>query len=310
MKLKVLFFTLLLLASTGSAEDLKKFISSDCNTLIGMDMKSLMAIPAVNAFLMASDSKEVKQMNELGLRPQDVNSVLIGLNSQALASDPLAFQQQPELISLSVVKEGITLEKLIKAAQENKVSAKEEEIDGIKSVLLEKDGKKFVMAQLTDNVIAVGSMKMVKKSIALKKSSSSDSISENKELIQLANAQKDIFWVVGSKPKAEVKSADEPLDNPANTLFSDLKMFTLSFTFADNSILFNSDLICNDKEGAERLAVTGQFLTAGLALNEDSPVKGDQIKFSTKESTLNIKIKIDSKSLIKTVEAAKGLAGE
>lgn len=309
MKQLLLLLILSVCTKAVGAEDLKKYISSDCNTLIGMDMKSLMAIPAINAFLMASDSKEVKQMNELGLRPQDVDSVLIGLNSQVLASDPLAFQEQPELISLSIVKEGITLDKLIKAAQENKVVTKEEMIDGIQSVILEKDGKKFVMAQLSDKVIAVGSMKMVKKSIALKKNSSLANVTKNKELNLLANSQKDIFWVVGAKPKA-APSGDQPLDNPMNSLFSDLKMFTLSLGFSGKEIILNSDLICNNAEGAERLAITGQFLTAGLALSEDSPVKADQIKFTKKESTVNIKINIDANSLIKTVEAAKGLAGE
>ena len=314
MKIKLLILLFGLYTTSLHAEvadDLKKYISSECNTLIGMDMKGLLAIPALNAFLQTSDSKEIQQMNELGLKPQDVNSVIIGLNSQALANDPLAFEKQPELISLSVVKEGITLEKLIEAAKKNKVEAKEEEIDGVKSVLLTKDGKTFVMSQISDKIIAVGSPKMVKKTIALKKGTASGSISESKELADLAAAQKGLFWLVGAKPKADLKSAaDAPLDNPMNSVFGDLKLFTLSLGFTGKEILFNSDLICNDAAGAERLAVTAQFLTAALSMSEDSPVKADQLKFTKKDATVNVKINIDSAALIKTLEAAKGLAQE
>ena len=314
MKTKLLFLILLIFTAALTAEDktdLKKYISSECNTLIGMDMKSLLAIPVLNAFLQTSDSKEIKQMNELGLKPQDVNSVIIGLNSQALANDPLAFEKQPELISLSIVKKGITLEKLIAAAKENKVVTQELDIEGTKAVILNKDGKQFAMAQISDKIIAVGSLKMLKHTIALKKGASSGSVSENKELSELASSQKGLFWVVGAKPKEELKSSeDAPLDNPMKSVFGDLKLFTLSLGFTGNAIQLNSDLICNDAAGADKLAVTAQLLTGVLSLNEDSPVKADQIKFTKNESTVNVKINIDSASLIKTLEAAKGLAQE
>ena len=313
MKIKLFILILLTVSSSLLAEvnpNLKKYVSSECNTLIGIDMKSLLAIPALNA-IMQSDQKELQQMSELGIRPQDIQSVIIGLNSNALASDPLAFEKQPELISISHVKEGITLEKLVKAAEENKVQAKRQEVDGVNVVLLNKDGKEFVMAQLDPYSIAVGSMKMVKKAIALKADSAKGRISENKKLSDLAKAQKDLFWVVGAKPQQELKSGENaPLDNPMTSVFGDLTMFTLSLGFNGKEVLLNSDLICKNKEGADRLAITGQFLTAGLAAAEDSPVKADQINFSQTNETVNIKIAIDSAALIKAVQAAKGLAGE
>lgn len=310
MKMKSLFLILLstcLFVKAEVQQSLRNYISSECNTLIGIDMKAVFENPVLNALMQSSQSDEMKQMKELGLTPQDVESVIIGLNSEAIASDPMAFEKQPELISISKVKEGITLAKLLEAAKANKVESKEEMIDGVKSIIMKKDGKEFVMAELADKVIAIGSKGMVKKAIALK-ASPSESISKNGDLTKLATDQKGLFWVVGAAPKGNAKDPNAPLDNPMASMFGDLKMFTLSVGFGEKGVLLNSDLICNNSEGADKLAMTCQLLTGFLAANENSPVKPEQIKFSKNESTVNVKVSLDPASLIKAASAAKGLA--
>ena len=313
MKSKFLFLAILLALTSLHAEvktSLKKFVSSECNTLIGIDMKSLLAIKEIDAYMKSSENDQLKQMNELGLKPQDIESVIIGLNSEKLASDPMSFEKEPELISISHVKDGVTFDRLIEAAKGSKVETKIETIDGTKAAILTKDGKEFVMVELAEKTIAVGSRKMVQKALALKGGASTGSINDKKALADLAQAQKGIFWVIGAKPEAKPAANAEgaPLDNPMNSLFGSLKMFTLSLAVNEKEMKLHSDLICKDPAGADQLAMTAQLMTGFLAANEDSPVKADQIKFSKNNETLSVNVSIDKQALMKTLEAAQGLA--
>ena len=311
MKIKPVFLTLLIIALNLSAEvktNLKNFISSECNTLIGIDMKGILSIPAFSTILNSSGNKELNQLDDLGLRPQDINSVVIGLNTEKLASDPMSFEKQPELISISTVKDGITFDKLINAAKEKKVKTEVKTVSGVRTVDLHKDGKVFVMAEITPKVIAVGSKGMIAKAIALKAGQESGSVLENKELTKLADSQTDLFWVVGSKPQAKPADPNQPLDNPMTGLFGDLKLFSISLAYQEDVVKVNSDLICKTEAGAASMAMTGQLMTGLLSASEDSPVKAEQIKFTKDKSTLNVKINIPAAALLKTLAAAKGLA--
>lgn len=313
MKSQHLFLAFFICIFSLSAEvptNLKKYVSSDCNTLIGIDMKAVLAIPAIQAALTSGENKELKQLDDLGLKPQDIDSVIIGLNTEKLASDVMAFEKQPDLISISNVKEGITFDKLVTAAEKEKVKTAVKTVSGVRTVELNKDGKVFVMAELSPKTIAVGSKDMVMKAISLKSGQASGSISENLELSKLADAQKEIFWVVGAKPKTNPAAAgdEKPLDNPMNSLFGDLKLFTIGLTYTEKEVKLNSNLICNTEAGAAQMAMTGQLMTGFLAASEDSPVKADQIKFSTEKTTVNIKLNIDTAAILKAAAAAKNLA--
>jgi len=271
-------------------------------------MKSILAIPAIKTVLNSSDNKELQQLDDLGLKPQDIDSVIIGLNSEKLSSDPMAFEKQPDLISISNVKDGITFDKLVAAAKEQKVKTEVKTVSGVRTVNLEKDGKVFVMAELAPKTIAVGSKAMIEKAIALKGGQASGSIIENKELNKLADSQKEIFWVVGKKPKAKPAAEGQPLDNPMANVFGDLNLFSISLGYTEKEVKLNSDLICNTEAGASQMAMTAQLMTGLLAAAEDSPVKADQIKFTQEKSTLNIKVNIDTAAMMKALAAAKGLA--
>ena len=295
--LKKTILALLLIFTAGvygqSLTDNQKYIPAKCNTLIGINMTKILTVPQIKAILADKENPNIKELYSLGMGPEDVESVIIGMDSEKLAADPNT--NEPPVIAVSTLKSGISIEKIIEAAKNDKVEVTEKAFKEAQVFLMKKDGKTMAMTKLNANTVAVGSSDLIKRAILLNKGGT-DNITTNKSIAALAKDKKSMFWAVGTVPKPKAESGEEPLDNPQLDMMKKIRSFNFDADF--NKILnLGLALNCEDANVAGQLMAMAQFGLGALAAQEGSPIKADMIKVTTNDTTVSVKVTVDEKTL-------------
>ena len=287
-----------------------KSIPVECNTLVAIDMEKIMANPILSKLILDSSNKNMKKINDLGITPADVESVIIGFNSTKMIHKPAAFEKQPEIIAVTRVQTGVSLEKIAETAKKDNAEVKLHKLEGFNAAKIKKSGKEFTLLQLEKDVIVIGSLELIKKSIELKKSGG-DSILKDKQIGKLSAEQKSMFWIVGRAPEEKNNTdSGEPLDNPQEDLMKSIEMFTLNLGLEEGILKISSKLFHKDEESAKKFLSMVQFIVTVATSQDGSPVKSDQVKLSSMNNTVKIQISMDLLSLGKAIKAAKKMAEE
>ena len=210
------FFSLAL-----QAQDLTKLIPENCNTVITLNIEKIAALPQFKALLTSSKNAELEELIQMGLGPDNLTSLTIALNTTKAASNPLAFQANPDALLLLSTKSGFNYDDAIaKGKAKDKSGAKFSELDfnGIKITVVKKEGADFGIAKLNGSTIAMGGIDILKKSLLLQKDKSGKSIAANSELTALLKNNTQMLSIHGLFPELPAKLISHPLMKEVKSL--------------------------------------------------------------------------------------------
>ncbi|MCM8532883.1 MAG: hypothetical protein NE330_17070 [Lentisphaeraceae bacterium] len=309
MKGLISLFLFIALSFSAAAVENDKYIPATCNTLMGFNIEKIVTIPALKEVLKDENNKELKEMRSFGLAPEEMSSILIGMNSEAAAANPTEFDKDPEVIIIAKMKTPVDTKKIIEGAKKEKVEIKEVSYKKTPVTLMKKDGKTMAMTKLGDNLLAIGGTKMIKRAILLKTGASTENVSSKSHLMKNIKNDK-MIWAVGTLPPMPKPGPNEPMANPAAGAAEQIKGFAVDGDYEKEATL-NVSLMCKSDQGAAQLSAMAQLFIGMATSSPESPLKPDALKMSTEGANILFTLKLDQETLDKMTKMATqgGLPG-
>jgi hypothetical protein len=301
MKRLLCLFILTVGASVNAGEN-NKYIPASCNTLMGLNVAKITKIPAFQAILNDTSNTDLNELKSYGLSPDNISSVLIGMDTNKAATDPINFEKNPDVIIIATMNNVIDISKILESAKKEKVTIKSVNYKGVPVTLMTKEGKTMALTSLGEKTLAIGGSDMIKRAILLKQGESKDSFTNNKELSQLIKTEK-MLWLVGNIPAMPAVSPEQAMGNPMANAATQIKAFTLDGDYA-KELAINANLLCKTAQAAAQLSAMGQMVLGMATSNPDSPIKPGALKLTTEESTIKISLNLDQETIQKMTAMA------
>ncbi|MCH2206846.1 MAG: hypothetical protein MK132_13390 [Lentisphaerales bacterium] len=277
-----------------------ELLPQDCNALIGLDIDNIMKVPELKELLTDKNNDDLKELKSLGLSPENIISVLIGIDGNKAAADPEAFQKNPDILALIKLKSSINLTHIVNRARQENIAITKEFFNGIALKTLSKNNKKMTISELKKGVIAIGAKNLLKKAISLKTGTALKTVNDNSRLINLI-PKKQMFWIAGTTPHFPPPGPNDPLSNPTASAAAQINAFTLSGNF--NQILqLNAKLLCKTPQAAAQLGAMTQLMIGMTTANPDFPIKAENLKVSTNRENIEFDVKLDKTALRKIAD--------
>lgn len=300
-------FRLIFLLSTSfliftQAVESTEFIPQDCNTLIGLDIDNVMKASELKELLTDKNNTDLKELKSLGISPENINSVLIGIDSNKAAADPVAFQKNPDILAIIKMKSAVNLSHIIARARQENITITEENFNGKAIKTLSKKDKDMTIAELQKGLIAIGNKTLLKKAISIKNDNATKSVRKNTKLMKLIPKDQ-IFWMAGTTPHFPPPGPNDPLSNPTASAAAQINAFTLSGSF-NQTLQLNAKLLCKTPQAAAQLGAMTQLMIGMVTANPEFPIKAENLKLSTVKENILFDIKLDKAALRKLAKIA------
>ena len=118
---------------------------------MGFDMAKIVSIPELKNFINDKKNSELQELRSLGLAPENIKSLIIGMDTEKAAKDPIGFQANPEVIIFAKMKSAVDTKSIISKAREDNVEITQENFAGYTVSKMKKDDKNMSMAKLADD---------------------------------------------------------------------------------------------------------------------------------------------------------------
>jgi hypothetical protein len=235
----------------------------------------------------------VKKLDSAGMGWDNINSLYFAISPPTQQAQGIT----PAISALFMLKaeKKIDIDKVISVVEsETKKKVIIEKIGPRIVYLIPKDNQQVFITELSDNLIAIGSNNLIKKTVDLS-SGKGKPVTDNKELMKITNNtdNNNMLWLGCT---LEEKLLNSFGINAAAVKANGCLIYA---SYSEKTLTIGANIKCTTKRDAQRIVMPAQMLTALLVSNPSSNIKSEDISIAVKNTDLNIGVSLTDETLKK-----------
>jgi hypothetical protein len=274
-----------------------KLVPFECSIIGEINVTKLSKLDTVKKQIEENkDTAFVKELENAGIGWNNIKSLCFAI------SPPIQMQgntPSPNALILVEANNKIDIEKLIPIVEKEIKKKITSEKIGSQMVYLipQDDNQQIFISKLKDNLVAIGTKSIIKKTIDLD-NGKGKSIADNAKLMKLVDnaKQNNMFWVGCVIEKDLLKSLG------IEASMAKAQDILIYADYSKDALAIGGSINCTSKQEAQKILAQAQMLTAMFIVNPDNGINNEDVSLTVDKSELNVKISIPKQTLEKLAE--------
>ncbi len=264
-------------------------IPSSCDVISKINVAKAMHVKTITSNVVKSrnNNQETEKLKEIGLVPENINTIFIGLDSSSGSQ-----KTPPNGISIISTKTSINMNKIveyIKSKSDEKIASVKQGQYTLHIIPANDKQYKTAIVKIDDKVAIFGTETTVIKSLNLL-SGKGDNVLKNSSLMNLVSKSNgdSLIWLAAVLPQDKINSLGQ--NSPK------IKSGFITVNY-DKEFKINGIINCPSPKDVNTIMAPLQMVTALIAMNPDSGLTANDIHISSEKNTITLNITIPQKAI-------------